>query len=150
MKSSDYIQKKWLFGALFGFKVWLAGISVQYVSKSGRKLPKKNQCVQYFVWRSIKRCSVSHIILKFKLYNKKEIKWKNILCVLFTFTFETTKWATLYHYARKLNIISSINYKIAIQILKESVPITLRLDLNDAVFHKFSCRLGLVGCVSAY
>ena len=58
-------------------------------------------------------CFVSHIMLTLKLYNKKgEISWKKyFICVLFTFTFETMKWITLYFvlpsFTAKLIIIDS-------------------------------------------
>ena len=49
-----------------------------YLSKSGRKWPQKNRCLQQFAWRSFKWCSISYIISTFRLYNKKEISWKKI------------------------------------------------------------------------
>ena len=51
-------------------KLWLR--YCPYVSKTGRKLPQKNQCLQQFARRSFKCCSVSHMISTFKLYKKKK------------------------------------------------------------------------------
>ena len=60
---------------------WVFGWdTAQYVSKSGRKLPQKNQCLEHLAWKSLTWCSVWHIMSTFKLYNKK----KYFICVLFT------------------------------------------------------------------
>ena len=66
-----YIQKKitvWCALCSEGVIGWDA---IQYVSKSDRKFPQKNQCLQQFAWkRSFKWCtrSILHIKSKFEHY----------------------------------------------------------------------------------
>ena len=103
----------------------------QYVAKSDRKLPQKNQCLQYFVWRSIKW--PPNFTIKWKKYNEK----KYFLCVLFTFTFETTKWLKRYK-KNSFHCHLFIFYK---RIYWKSIPILLSFAFHEvfsfSVFQRY-------------
>ena len=90
--------------------VWSEGVIGwdigQYISKSGRKWPQKNQCLQHFAWRSLKLCNVSNIMSTFKLYNKIEISWKNIfyMCFIYVLKYAVDAAPLIYFYVFKCRI----------------------------------------------
>ena len=68
--------------------LWSEGVIGWYTAHMFQKVvPQKNQCLQRFAWRSFKRCSVSHIISTFKLYNKKLNIMKNIFYMCFIYIY---------------------------------------------------------------
>ena len=73
----------------------LAEISQNMCPKSGQKLPQKNHCLQHSAWRSLNDVVFHTYYVNVQAYNKKELSWKKYFaCILFTCTFEATKWKT--------------------------------------------------------
>ena len=57
----------------------------QYVSKNGRKLPQKNQCLHHFAWRSFKWFGVSYIKSTFNLYKRNIMKTIFSMCFIYVY-----------------------------------------------------------------
>ena len=68
------------------------------MSQCGRKLPQKINACNTSRGGHLNDVVFHTILSTFKPYNKKEISWKKFfICVLFTFTFESTKRITRYY-----------------------------------------------------